>query len=281
MAQLQIPNLFDVKGKICLVTGGGSGLGEMMATGLVQNGSRVIIASRKEHALKAVAERLSKEGPGSCEYIVANLADKAGIDNLCEEVKRRTDKLHVLVNCSGTTYGATFTEFPEKQGWDRVLATNVKALYYTTAGLVDLLAKDSNNIDCARVVNISSIAGISPVADGSALAEEGHGLWSYNASKAAANHLTKSLSVTLAPKNISVNSICPGVYPTNMTRRGFEKEKESLLKAQPTGRTGTPEDIAGLLLFLVSRAGSHITGNVIHTDGGALYGGRRGALQRL
>lgn len=91
-------------------------MGEMMATGLVQNGARVIIASRKEHALKAVAERLSKEGPGSCEYIVANLADKAGIDNLCEEVKRRTDKLHVLVNCSGTTYGATFTEFPEKQG---------------------------------------------------------------------------------------------------------------------------------------------------------------------
>lgn len=281
MAHLHISKLFDVKGKICLVTGGGSGLGEMMATGLVQNGAHVIIASRKEAALKAVADRLTKEGPGSCEYIVANLGDKAGIDQLCQEVKRRTNKLHILVNNSGTTWGAHFNDFPEKQGWDRVIATNVKALFYVTAGLTDLLAKDSTNIEPARVVNISSVAGLSPVADGSALAEEGHGLWSYNASKAAANHLTKSLSITLANQNILVNAICPGPYETPMTKFGFSEHEESLLQAQPTGRTGTPEDIAGLLLFLCSRAGAHITGNTIHTDGGALYGGRRGGLQRL
>ncbi|GAA5899381.1 uncharacterized protein JCM6883_005201 [Sporobolomyces salmoneus] len=275
MAQLQSSNLFSVQGKVCLVTGGGSGLGEIMATGLVKNGAKVYIASRKEAALKAVAERLTKEGPGSCEYIVADLGSKEGVDKLCAEVKRRTDKLHVLVNNSGTTWGAQFTDFPEKSGWDRVIATNVKSVYYVTAGLVELLAKDSTNLDPGRVVNITSIAGISPVADGSKLAEPGHGLWSYNASKAAANHLTKSLAITLAPRNITCSAIAPGVYKTNMTARGFAKDEESILENQPMGRTGTPEDIAGLLLFLVSRAGAHITGNVIHSDGGALYGGSR------
>ncbi|GAA5923089.1 uncharacterized protein JCM15063_003527 [Sporobolomyces koalae] len=278
---LQITNLFDVRGKVALITGGGSGLGEMMATSLVQNGARVIIASRKEKALKAVADKLTKAGPGSCEYVVADLGSKAGCDKLCDAVKKLTSKLHILVNNSGTTWGAKLDEFPEAQGWDRVLATNVKAIYYMTAGLVELLAKDSTNIDPGRVISISSVAGLDPTADNSVLAEPGTGLWSYNTSKAAANHLTKSLSITLASRHVTVNCIAPGVYPTNMTRRGFEKEEENILKTQPTGRTGTPEDIAGLLLFLVTRAGSHITGNVIHTDGGSLYGGKRGALERL
>ncbi|GAA5877189.1 hypothetical protein JCM16303_006194 [Sporobolomyces ruberrimus] len=286
LPQLQIPNLFDVKGKICLITGGGSGLGEMMATSLVQNGARVIIASRKEAALKSVADKLNKAGPGKCEYIVADLGAKEGVDKLCEEVKRRTNKLHVLVNNSGTTWGAHFTDFPEKQGWDRVIATNVKAIFYVTAGLAALLARDANNIDPGRVINITSIAGLDARADNSVLADPGTGLCvilmnADNASKAAANHLTKSLSITLASRFVLCNAIAPGVYPTNMTRRGFEKESENILKTQPSGRTGTPEDIAGLLLFLVSRAGSHITGNVISTDGGSLLGGNRGALERL
>ncbi|GAA6010414.1 hypothetical protein JCM11491_006927, partial [Sporobolomyces phaffii] len=264
LPQLQIPNLFNVEGKICLVTGGGSGLGEMMATGLVQNGAKVIVASRKEAALKAVCDKLNAAGPGSASYIVADLGSKDGCDKLCAEVKRRTDKLHILVNNSGTTWGAQFTDFPEKQGtpllwnepsrsgtelfwdyaagWDRVLATNVKAIFYVTAGLAELLAKDATNIDPGRVVSITSVAGLDPQADNSVLAEVGTGLWSYNTSKAAANSLTKSLSITLATRNVTVNAIAPGVYPTNMTRRGFEKESDNILKMQPTGRTGTPED---------------------------------------
>lgn len=106
----------------------------MMTTSLVQNGARVIIASRKESALRSVAERLSRQGPGSCEYIVADLGSKDGVDSLCREVKRRTDRLDIVVSNSGSTWGDLLTEFPEKQGWDRVLATNVKAFFYVTAG---------------------------------------------------------------------------------------------------------------------------------------------------
>ena len=156
LQQLQVPKLFDVKGRVALVTGGGSGLGEMMATALVQNGAKVYIASRKEPQLKKVslrvvgevsesktadtdtaldiddtqvAERLTKEGPGSCEYIIADLSSKKGCDALADELKKRTQVLHILVNNSGTTWGAPYDNFPE-QGWRRVLATNVEAIFY-------------------------------------------------------------------------------------------------------------------------------------------------------
>ncbi|GAA6059352.1 hypothetical protein JCM10212_003250 [Sporobolomyces blumeae] len=282
---LSVSKLFDtLEGKICLVTvstGGGSGLGEIMASALVQAGAKVYIASRKEKALKAVAERLTAGGPGSCEYIVADLGSKDGCDALVAEFKRRENKLHVLVNNSGTTWGAKLTEFPEKQGWDRVLATNVKAIYYMTAGLADYLEKDATNIDPGRIVNITSIAGLDPGADNSVLAEPGTGLWSYNSSKAAANHLTKSLAITLGSRKISVNAVAPGIYQTNMTARGFAKESDKIKEIHPMGRSGLPEDIAGLLMFLVSRAGAHISGVVINTDGGSLIGGKRTSLARL
>ncbi|GAA5894182.1 hypothetical protein JCM5296_004677 [Sporobolomyces johnsonii] len=283
--QLQIPKLFGVSGKVALITGGGSGLGEMMATALVQNGAKVYIASRKEKQLKAVADRLTSAGPGSCEYLIADVGSKAGCDALIEKVKQKTDKLHILINNSGTTWGAKLTDFPEREGkssrWDRVLATNVKAIFYMTAGLSQLLSADATSTDPGRVVNISSIAGLDPQADNSLLSDPGLGLWSYNASKAAANHLTKSLAVTLGTKLVTVNAICPGVYPTKMTKHGFEHGEDQIKKVHPMGRPGAPEDIAGLMLFLVSRAGAHISGALIPTDGGSLVAGGRGGYARL
>ncbi|GAA5861474.1 hypothetical protein JCM1840_005381 [Sporobolomyces johnsonii] len=283
--QLQIPKLFGVSGKVALITGGGSGLGEMMATALVQNGAKVYIASRKEKQLKAVADRLTSAGPGSCEYLIADVGSKAGCDALIEKVKQKTDKLHILINNSGTTWGAELTDFPEREGkssrWDRVLATNVKAIFYMTAGLSQLLFADATSTDPGRVVNISSIAGLDPQADNSLLSDPGLGLWSYNASKAAANHLTKSLAVTLGTKLVTVNAICPGVYPTKMTKHGFEHGEDQIKKVHPMGRPGAPEDIAGLMLFLVSRAGAHISGALIPTDGGSLVAGGRGGYARL
>ncbi|KAK4055315.1 hypothetical protein OIV83_000598 [Microbotryomycetes sp. JL201] len=204
--QLQVPNLFDVKGRVALVTGGGSGLGEMMATSLVQNGAKVIIASRKEKQLKEVgarptdrfhsvsgaqiilpvAERLTKEGPGSCEYLIADLTSKKGCDQLAEEIKKKTSVLHILVNNAGRTWGAPYDNFPEA-GWRSVFATNVEAIFYLTAALTPLLQKEATPIMPGRVVNISSVAGFEAKVEGSGLSAPGMGLWSYNTSKAAAN----------------------------------------------------------------------------------------------
>ncbi|KIP10796.1 hypothetical protein PHLGIDRAFT_18207 [Phlebiopsis gigantea 11061_1 CR5-6] len=268
--EFTIPSLFDVRGKVAVVTGGGSGIGTMFAAAYVQNGAKVYIASRKEKQLKEVADALNKKGPGSCHYVVADLSNKAGCDHLANEIIKRESKVHILVNNSGATWGAPYDNFPEKEGWDRVLGLNVKGVYYLTVGLTDLLAKDATADDPGRVINISSVAAATTTATGSTLADAGNGLWSYNTSKAAVNHLTSLLASTLAPRKISVNAVMPGVFPSKMTAFGYKSQGEAMDRAQPMGRTGRPRDMAGIALFLASPASAHITGVHIPLDGGAL-----------
>ncbi|KAI5117402.1 hypothetical protein M0805_004624 [Coniferiporia weirii] len=273
---LKSQNLFSVAGKTALVSGGGSGIGKMIASGLVANGAKVYIAARKEAQLKAAADELNAAGPGKCFYIVADLGSKAGCDALVAELKKRETKLHILVNNSGATWGAPYDNFPEKEGWDRVLALNVKSIFYMTSGLTELLAKDATSTDPGRVINISSIAGVDSHAEDSSLANAGSGLWSYNTSKAAVNHLTSQLAVTLGRRAITVNAILPGVFPSKMTAFGFKQAGEDKMnKAQPSGRVGAPTDMAGLALFLCSPASSYVTGAHILLDGGSLLLNRR------
>ncbi|EUC67023.1 defects in morphology protein 1precursor [Rhizoctonia solani AG-3 Rhs1AP] len=278
---LSISTLFNVKDKIALVSGGGSGIGFMIASALIQNGAKVYIASRKEKQLQEAQKALNEKGPGRCEYIVADLGSKAGCEALCDAFKTREPKLHILVNNSGATWGAPWDNFPEKEAWDRVMALNVKSLFYMTSGLSELLQKDATALDPGRVVNISSVAGKDPVAHDTGLANKGQGLWSYNTSKAAANHLTTTMAVTLAPKFITVNAILPGVYPSKMTAFGFSKAAGALAKSHPMGRVGAPTDMAGLFLFLVSPGGAHITGAHIESDGGSRISGRGYSLFAL
>jgi len=273
-SDLSVPSLFNVRDKVALITGGGSGLGTMMASALVQNGAKVYIASRKENQLKEVSDRLDKVGPGTCQYITADLGSKAGCDALAEAFKKKESKLHVLINNSGATWGSQWGETPEKEGWDRVMALNVKGLFFLTVALTDVLAKDSDAEDPARVINISSVAGFDTHAEETALGAEGHGLWGYNTSKAAANHLTRLMAVTLSKKFITVNAILPGVFPSKMTAFGFKNSAEAIRANQPMGRVGSPRDLAGLTLFLASPASRHLNGVLIPIDGGALIHGR-------
>ncbi|KAI0786985.1 rhamnolipids biosynthesis 3-oxoacyl-reductase [Abortiporus biennis] len=279
---LSVASLYNIKGKIALVTGGGSGIGAMIAAAYVQNGAKVYIASRKEKQLKEVSEALTKKGPGSCHYIVADVSSKAGCDALANAFKQRESKLHVLVNNSGATWGAPYENVPEKEGWDRVMNLNVKSIFYyrhNSFRLTDLLAKDSNNLDPARVINVSSIASLVAVSNDSTLASSGHGLWSYHTSKAAVNHLSATLSVTLAPKFITVNCILPGVFPSKMTAFGYKTQgKDGMANGQPMGRTGDTRDMAGLALFLASPASAHITGVNIPIDGGVTLSRTKAAL---
>lgn len=274
---LSVSSLFTVTGKVALVTGGGSGIGKMIAAGLSQNGAKVYIAARKESQLKETVEELNKGlSTGSVHYIVANVGTKAGCDALISEIKKRESKLHILVNNSGVTWGAPMDDFPESKGWDNLMAVNVKSIFYMTAGLSDLLAKESDSYDPGRIINISSMASITARVEGE-LSSPGHGTWSYATSKAAVNHLTSQLAVTLGPRHITVNAVLPGVYPSKMTAFGFKKHGDAMAAGQPTGRVGIPQDIAGLALFLVSPASAHVTGAHIPTDGGATLAGLLGA----
>ncbi|KIW70216.1 hypothetical protein PV04_02508 [Phialophora macrospora] len=277
-ADLRASSLFDFRNHVVLVTGGATGLGEMAAQGFVQNGAKVFIASRKESELKKTADRINALGPGKCEYIVADLKDKAGCDGLVKEIKKRTDRLTVLVNNTGVTWGAPYDDFPES-GWDKLMALNVKSIFYMTVGLQDLLLKGTNADMPSRVINIASMAGIQTTdvtasGDGG-LSAPGHGTYSYGPSKAACIHLTKIQASKLAPLNIMVNCICPGVFPSRMTNFGIQKYMDTLLERQPTGRVGKPSDFAGVVLFLSSAASAHMTGNVIELDGGSNLTGWR------
>ncbi|KAK0185979.1 hypothetical protein F5146DRAFT_1068765 [Armillaria mellea] len=276
---LSLASLFNVKGKIVLVTGGGSGIGKMIAAGFAQNGAKVYIAARKESQLKEAVADLQKTAYEKVSYIVGNVATKAGCDAIIAEFKKHESKLHVLVNNSGITWGGPYDNFPEEKGWDNVFNVNVKSIFYMTAGLTELLAKDSDAYDPGRVINISSTASVEPESEHS-LSSPGNGTWSYQPSKAAVNHLTSSLAVKLGPRHVTVNAILPGLFPSKMTAFGFKTTGEkAFIASQPTGRYGTPQDMAGLALFLASPGSSHITGTHTLLDGGSRYVAQRIAAQ--
>ena len=217
LSDLKISSLFTFTNHIVLVTGGATGLGEMAASGFVANGARVFIGSRKESELRSTTDRINStfgggSSGGKCEYIVADLSNKAGCDKLITEVKKRTDRLTVLVNNSGITWGAPYDDFPET-GWDKIMAVNVKAVYYMTVGLQGLLTNGTNATMPSRVINIASVGGISTVdvtsGDDGGLSAPGSGPFSYGPSKAACIHLSKMQASKLAPLNVGVYCICP------------------------------------------------------------------------
>lgn len=182
--------------------------------------------------------------------------------------------LQVLI----TIRGAPYDDFPES-GWDKLMALNVKALFYTTVGLHDLLTKGATADMPSRVINIASMAGVQTVdvtvGDEGGLAAPGSGTFSYGPSKAAAIHLSKMQASKLMPHHVTVNCICPGVFPSRMTAFGMQSAMDTLTSGQPSGRVGKPEDFAGLILFLCSQGAAHMTGNVLEIDGGSTLSGFR------
>ncbi|KAL9709769.1 hypothetical protein Ac2012v2_006821 [Leucoagaricus gongylophorus] len=176
-SNLSISSLFNVKDKIVLITGGGSGIGNMMALGFAQNGAHVYLAARKEKQLQETVAYVRRVTQSKVDYIVADVGSKAGCNTLIQEFLKCEEKLHVLVNNSGKSWGGPYNDFPEAEGWDSVFNVNVKSIFYLTAGLTDLLVKDASAIDPGRVINISSTASVIPQCEGS-LSDVGNGTWS-------------------------------------------------------------------------------------------------------
>lgn len=260
-------NLFSIEGKVALVTGGSRGIGEMIAAGFVANGARVYISSRKADVCDATAKRLSDTYGGECISVPGDLSNLDGIEAVVKTIEDREDRLDILVNNAGATWGAPLDEFPES-GWDKVMDTNVKGVFFLTQKLLPLLRKSADADDPARVINIGSVDGIKTPAFEN---------FSYGPSKAAVHHLTRVLAAHLIKEKIIVNAIAPGPFPTWMLSAGvgFGGETDgvdwdSVGQGNPSGRVGTPEDIAGLAIFLSSRAGAYTVGEVITCDGGAV-----------
>ena len=258
---------FSVEGKVALVTGGSRGIGEMIAAGFLQHGAKVYISSRKAPVCDATAAKLQATYGRECSSIPADLSTLAGIEHVVSTLSDRESKLDILVNNAGSTWGDKIDEFPEA-GWDKVMNTNVKGIFFLTQKCLPLLRQSANPEDPARVINIGSIDGIkTPRFDN----------FSYGASKAAVHHLTRQMAAHLVPENIIVNAIAPGPFPSWMLSAGvgFGGEVEnadwdSVGKGNPRGRVGTMEDIAGLAIFLSSRAGAFTVGETISCDGGVV-----------
>ncbi|MFZ0832989.1 MAG: SDR family oxidoreductase [Mycobacterium sp.] len=251
-------DLFRLDGKVAVVTGGGRGIGLMMARGLLEAGAKVYLSSRKEHELDAAVEQLSPLGPVAA--IPADLGTADGVDALASALAGRQDAIHVLFNNAGMAWGAPFDEFPES-GFDRILAVNVKGVFMLTRALVPLLKAASTPDDPARVVNTGSIDGIRPP-------QRGRDNFSYSASKAGVHMLTQHLAGELAPE-ILVNAIAPGLFQSRMTKAILAPGAEAVGGNLPLGRIGKADDIAGIAVFLASRASTYITAAVIPVDGGA------------
>jgi NAD(P)-dependent dehydrogenase (short-subunit alcohol dehydrogenase family) len=251
-------DLFDVSGKVVVVTGGSRGIGEMIAAGFVRGGARVYISSRKADACQAVADELSADG--ECIAAPADLAQPDGIRRLVDTVGGREPRVHVLVNNAGVTWGAPLEEYPD-DGFDRVFALNVRAAFRATVEFLPLLRAAASEDDPARVINVGSIEGLTVPAWEN---------YAYPASKAAVHMLTRQLAHRLAGESVTVNAIAPGLFPSRMTAFVSQDPEASAAVEQviPLRRWGRPEDMAGVTLFLASRAGSYLTGAVIPVDGG-------------
>lgn len=254
-----LADLYALKGKTALVTGGSRGLGLFIADGFVRAGVKVIISSRKKEVCDQVAAELSKVG--ECESIPADLSNTEGVKTLADAVKARAPKLDILINNAGATWGATLEEFPES-GWDRVLDTNVKSIFFLTRELLDPLKAAATAEDPARVVNVGSIAGTRA---------RGNDNFAYVTSKAAVHHLTRALAGRLARDHITVNAVAPGPFHTKMMAFALDnaESRQRIERGIPLGRIGSSDDMLGVTGFLCSKAASYITGAVIPLDGGA------------
>lgn len=247
--------LFSVQGKVALVTGGTSGIGYMIAKALVEHGAVTYIVGRDKDRCQVSADELT--ALGECRPLPGDISSLEGVNTLVNDFKQQQSQLDILVNNAGAMYEAPLDEFSEA-GWDSVVDLNLKAVFFLTQELLPLLRVNASDEQASSVINIGSVGGlrVGPKEN-----------YSYQAAKAGLHHLTGSLAKRLGVENITVNAIAPGFFPSAMTQIPEEVLPE-ILKVVPRSRVGSPDDIAGAVIYLASKAGSFVTGAVIPVAGG-------------
>lgn len=250
-------DLFDVSGKVVLVTGGTRGIGRSIAEGFVRAGARVYVCGRKADACAETARELSAFG--ECHGVPANLGTVEGCRALAEELARRETRLDVLVSNAGALWAEPLAEYPES-GWDKVFDLNVKGSFFLVQALLPLLVAAATDEDPARIITVGSIDGFHIPS---------HETYAYSASKAAVHQLSRHLAKALAASHVTSNVIAPGMFPSKMMAGTIDaRGEEAVLARVPLKRFVGPSDMAGTAIFLASRAGSYITGAVLPVDGG-------------
>jgi NAD(P)-dependent dehydrogenase (short-subunit alcohol dehydrogenase family) len=253
---MDVQSLFSLEGRTALVTGGSRGIGKMIAEGFIVQGARVLICARKLEQAEATAAELG----ANCRALQADLSSVEGVREFAARLLAAEPALDILVNNAGAAWGAELENFAES-GWDKVFDINVKAPFFLTQALLPSLKAAARKGAPAKVINIGSIDGlrISPWET-----------YSYQASKAAVHHLTRRMAAKLVADGIVVSAIAPGAFPSEMNRAARDKATD-YVGSIPAGRVGGPEDIAAAAIYLASRAGDYVVGEVLTVDGGVTY----------
>ena len=255
--------LFRLDGRVALVTGGSRGIGRMIAMGFVAQGAKVYVSSRKADAC---AETAASLGP-NCIALPMDVSTVEGCKALATHLAMREPRLDILVNNAGAAWGEAFDTFPE-QGWDKVMALNVKSPFFLTQALHGLLKASGAEGRPAKVINITSVDGqrVNPWET-----------YSYQASKAALIHLTRRMAARLIRDHIVVSSLAPGAFPSDMNKAARD-HGDGVARRIPAGRIGTDEDMAGAAIYLASRAGDYVVGETLTVDGGLVNASLGGSI---
>jgi gluconate 5-dehydrogenase len=250
-----VQQLFDLKGKTALVTGGSRGLGLQMAHALGEAGARLVISSRKADDLAKAAAELKAVGIDA-QWIAADASRQEDIARLTDEALQKLGHVDILVNNAGATWGSPAEDYP-LEAWDKVMNLNVRGYFL----LCQQLAKKDMLSRGGSIINISSVAGLNG----------GSNVIAYNTSKAAVLNFTRSLAREWGPRGIRVNAICPGAFPTKMMKGTMEKGggADAYAARTPLRRIGDDEDLKGITVLFASDAGKHITGQWMAVDGGS------------
>jgi len=249
--------LFSLKGRSALITGGSRGIGRMIAEGFLAQGARVYISARKAAACDQTAKELSAFG--HCVSLPADVSTVEGAQALVDAYAKHEGSLDILVNNAGAAWGAPYEEFPES-GWDKVVDLNLKTPFFLTKALTPMLKKAATD-HLAKVINIASIDGISI---------NPQETYSYAASKAGLIQLTRRMALRLAQDRIVVSAIAPGAFASDMNKVARDHADE-VKERIPAGRIGVPEDMAGAAIYLASRAGAYALGSTLVVDGGVTH----------
>jgi gluconate 5-dehydrogenase len=253
-----LARLFDLSGRVAVVTGGSRGLGLQIAAALGEYGATLALVARWQDELEAAVEQLAAQRFAASAF-AADLRAPEAAPQLAERVMERFGRIDILVNNAGATWGAPAEDHP-LEAWNKVIDLNVTALFLLTQAVARRAFIPQGN---GVVLNVASVEGL-----------QGHhperlGTVGYNTSKGAVINMTRALAAEWGPRNIRVNALAPGFFPSKMTKATLAEHGEEALRQTPLGKLGSETDLMGAALLLASDAGAHITGQTLVVDGGA------------
>jgi NAD(P)-dependent dehydrogenase (short-subunit alcohol dehydrogenase family) len=247
--------LFDLTGRVAIVTGGSIGLGRQMAEGLAEMGANLVLCARKKERCVEAAEALQRLGVKTM-ALACDVKNPASVQEVVDATVAEFGQIDVLINNAGTSWGAPVEEM-KLEHWNKVIETNLTGTFLFSQAAGKVMARQRKG----KIINIASVAGI----HGAPPQFQAIG---YHASKGGVIAFTKDLACKWGVHNIQVNAIAPGWFPTNMSQVVIERNKEYFLSHIPLGRFGGSDDLKGAAIYLASAASDYVTGNVLVVDGG-------------